>query len=120
MTFVYFDIIITSYKTLPILQLMVTRPLSAVGTCLIADPGIANSIPAKSHTFVDIDHEIIPTAILLPSSGFDKGCCQLQAKVCARSTGLLIKACFTTIARSLGRANYRRRQAVWQIADKIA
>ena len=29
-----------------------------------------------------------PTAILLPSAeSFKKGCCQLQAKVCARSTG---------------------------------
>ena len=44
--------------------------------------------PARSHTFVEIDHEIISTVILLPSTGsFKKGCCQLQAKVCARSTG---------------------------------
>ena len=42
----------------------------------------------KSHTFVEIDHEIISTVILLPSAeSFKKGCCQLQAKVCARSTG---------------------------------
>ena len=53
-----------------------------------ADPGVASSIPARSHTFVEIDHEIISTAILLPSAeSFKKGCCQLQAKVCARSTG---------------------------------
>ena len=33
-------------------------------------------------------HEIISTAILLPSpDSFKKGCCQLQAKVFARSTG---------------------------------
>ena len=33
-------------------------------------------------------HEIISTVILLPSAeSFKKGCCQLQAKVCARSTG---------------------------------
>ena len=51
---------------------------------LTADPGIASSIPARSHTFVEIDHEIISTIILLPSSeSFMKGCCQLQAKVCA-------------------------------------
>ena len=36
-------------------------------TCLTADPGVANSIPAPSHTFLEIDHEIISTAILLPS-----------------------------------------------------
>ena len=55
---------------------------------LTADPGVASSIPARSHTFVEIDHEIISTVILLPSAeSFKKGCCQLQAKVCARSTG---------------------------------
>ena len=45
--------------------------------------------------FVEIDHEIISTVILLPSAeSFKKGCCQLQAKVCARSTGyLLVQAC---------------------------
>ena len=36
-------------------------------TCLTADPGVASSIPARSHTFVEIDHEIISTTILLPS-----------------------------------------------------
>ena len=52
------------------------------------NPGVASSIPARSHTFVEIDHEIISTVILLPSSdSFKKGCCQLQAKVCARITG---------------------------------
>ena len=59
-------------------------------TCLVidakltADPGVASLIPAQSHTFVEIDHEIISTVILLPSAeSFMKGCCQLQAKVCA-------------------------------------
>ena len=56
--------------------------------CLTADPGVASSIPARYHTFVEIDHEIISTVILLPSTDlFKKGCCQLQAKVCARITG---------------------------------
>ena len=55
---------------------------------LTADPGVVSLISAQSHTFVEIDHEIIFTAILLPSAeSFKKGCCQLQAKVCARSTG---------------------------------
>ena len=55
---------------------------------LIADPGVASSIQAQSHTFMDIDHEIISTVILLPwAESFKKGCFQLQAKVCARSTG---------------------------------
>ena len=45
-------------------------------------------VAARSHTFVEIDHEIISTVILLPSAdSFKKGCCQLQAKVCAQITG---------------------------------
>ena len=53
-----------------------------------ADPGVASSIPARSHTFVEIAHEIISSVILLPSAeSFKKGCCQLQAKVSARCTG---------------------------------
>ena len=36
--------------------------------CLIADPGVASSIPARSHSFAEIDHEIISTTILLPSA----------------------------------------------------
>ena len=53
---------------------------------------VASSIPAPPHTFVEIDHEIILTVILLPSAeSFMKGCCQLQAKVCAR---LLVKCLF--------------------------
>ena len=31
----------------------------------IYDPGVASSIPARYHTFVEIDHEIISTVILL-------------------------------------------------------
>ena len=53
-------------------------------TCLTADPGVASLIPARSHTFVENDHEIISTVILLPSAdSFKKDCCQLQTKVCA-------------------------------------
>ena len=60
----------------------------ATDASLTADPGVASSIPARSHTFVEIDHEIISTVILLPSAeSFKKGFCQLQAKVCAQSTG---------------------------------
>ena len=60
----------------------------ATDACLTADPGVTSSIPVRSHTFVEIDHEMISTVILLPSAdSFKKGCCQLQAKVCARITG---------------------------------
>ena len=55
---------------------------------LTADPGVASSIRAQSHAFMEIDHEIISTVILLPSAeSFKKGCCQLQGKVCAQITG---------------------------------
>ena len=60
----------------------------ATDVCLTADPGVASLISVRSHTFVEIDHEIISTVILLPSADlFKKGCCQLQAKVCAQITG---------------------------------
>ena len=60
----------------------------ATDASLTADPGVANLIPARSHTFVEIGHEIISMVILLPSAeSFMKDCCQLLAKVCAQSTG---------------------------------
>ena len=59
----------------------------ATDVSLTADPGVASSISARSHTFVEIDHEIISTVILLTSAELFKKGCQLQAKVCARSTG---------------------------------
>ena len=84
-------------KTTPHFQLL---PMSKPGrvaqsvtclvtdACLTADPGVASLIPARYHTFVEIDHEINSTVILLPSADlFKKGCCQLQAKVCAQITG---------------------------------
>ena len=37
--------------------------------CLTADPMDASWIPAWSHTFEEIDHEMISTVILLPSAG---------------------------------------------------
>ena len=59
----------------------------ATDVSLTADPGAASSIPTGSHTFVEIDREIISMALLLPSAdSFKKGCCQLQAKVCTQST----------------------------------
>ena len=55
---------------------------------LTADPGVASLILSQSHTFMEIDYEIISTVILLPSAETSKNdCFQLQAKVCAHSTG---------------------------------
>ena len=59
----------------------------ATDVSLTADPGVECLIMAGSYTFMEIDHEIT-TVMLLPSAeSFKKGCCQLQAKVCAQSTG---------------------------------
>ena len=82
-------------------MLFITGPRSTVGNvpgyrCVSdCNPGVASLIPARSHTFVEIDHEIISTVILLPSAdSFKKGCCQLQVEACARITGyLLVQAC---------------------------
>ena len=62
---------------------------------LTANPGVASSIPSGSHTFLEIDHEIISTVIFLPSAeSYMKCCCQLQVKVCARIIGYpLVQAC---------------------------
>ena len=55
---------------------------------LTADPGVVSLIPAWSHSFVEIDHEIIcKVFFLLSTESFMKGCCQLQAKLCAQITG---------------------------------
>ena len=52
---------------------------------------------------MEIDHEIISTVILLPSAeSFKKGCCQLQAKVCARSTGRALTPLFGNEAGAHG------------------
>ena len=39
----------------------------AADACVTADPGVASSIPVWSHTFMEIDHEIISAIFLLPS-----------------------------------------------------
>ena len=63
----------------------------ATDASLTADPGVASLIPVRSHTFMEIDYEIISTVILLTSAeSFKKDCCLLQAKVCARCTGYLL------------------------------
>ena len=60
----------------------------ATDASLPADPGVTSSVPAQFHNLVEIDHEIISTVNLLPSTAsLKKVCSQLQAKVCARSSG---------------------------------
>ena len=66
-------------------------PWLATDASLTADPGVASLIPARSHTFVEIDYEIISTVILFPSAeSFKKVCCQFKAQVCALSTGYML------------------------------
>ena len=55
-------------KYLYILKLLDTFACLNAGMCLTADPGVRNWILAWSHTFVEIDQEIISTPILLPSA----------------------------------------------------
>ena len=54
---------------------IIPGPLAQSVTRPTSDPGVASSILARSHTFVEIDHEIISTDCLFKKS------CQLQAKV---------------------------------------
>ena len=69
-------------------------------TCLTAISGVASSIPARSHTFVEIDHERISTVILLPSADlFKKGCCQLSESMC---TNYSLSACSSLPRKKCG------------------
>ena len=47
----------------------------ATDACLTADPRVASSIPVRSHTFMEIDHEMISMVILLPSADSFKRAC---------------------------------------------
>ena len=49
----------------------------ATDASMTADPGVASSIPALSYNFMEIDHEMIATVFLLPSTkSLKKGCCK--------------------------------------------
>ena len=55
---------------------IIWEPQHTTDACLTADSGVMSLIPAQSHTFMEIDHEIISTVILLLSAdSFKKGCC---------------------------------------------
>ena len=56
--------------------------------CMTADSGVVSLIPGGSHTFLDIDHEMISMVIIIPSpDSFKKCCCQIQVKLHAQITG---------------------------------
>ena len=64
------DMVVLSTNT----QTAQSVPCLATDASVTADPGVASSILARSHTFVETDHEIISTVILLPSAeSFKKG-----------------------------------------------
>ena len=86
-------ILLTFIKLPFVIKIFVPDSLAQLVKCLAtdasltADPGVASSIPAQSHTFGEIDHEIISMVILDSAESFKKGCCQLQGKVYAGRTG---------------------------------
>ena len=45
-------------------MLKLPGPLAQTVASLIVDPGVVSFIPALSHKFVEIDHEIFSTVIL--------------------------------------------------------
>ena len=55
-----------SFQTTPRILGCIAQSVTCLATdaCLTADPGVASSIPAGYHTFVEIDHEIMSTVIL--------------------------------------------------------
>ena len=58
-----------------------------------ADPEVESLIPAWSHTFVEIDHEIISTVILLLPL-IQEGLLSVTREHCAQSTGNLLSQAF--------------------------
>ena len=63
--------------------------------------GVASSIPARSHTFVEIDHEIIFTVILLPSAdSFKKGCLSVTSE--SMCTNYWLTACSSLPRKKCG------------------
>ena len=69
---------------------------------LTADPGVASLIPAWSHTFVEIDHEIISTVFLLPSAdSFKKGLLSVTSE--SMCTNYWLTACSSLPRKSVVR-----------------
>ena len=58
-------------------------------TCLTGDPGVGRLTPVRSHTFMEIDHKIISTAILHLSADSRSLSVSSESIFCALSTGYL-------------------------------
>ena len=78
--------VVSSVDILPF-YLALLGPVPQSVTCLTADPGVASLVPAWSHTFAEIDHEIISTAILFPSADWKSVDVSHKLKVCGQITG---------------------------------
>ena len=52
--------------------------------CLTADTGVTSLILARSYTFMEIDHEIISTAILLPSADSRRVVVSYRQSMCTK------------------------------------
>ena len=71
LAFFQFALLFSLYRSNKTHKMMKPGRVAQSVTCLAtdakltADPGVASSIPARSHTFVEIEHEIISTVILL-------------------------------------------------------
>ena len=73
----------------------------ATDACLTADPRVASSIPARSHTFVGIDHEIISKVILFPyADSFKKGCLSVTSE--SMCTNYWLTACSSLPRKKCG------------------
>ena len=69
------------------------------------DPGVASSIPVRSHTFVEIDHKMISTVILLPStdSFIQEGLLSVTSE--SMCTNYWLTACSSLPRKKCGKVN---------------
>ena len=79
----------------------VTQQVTCLTTdvCQAADPGVVSLIPAQSHTFVEIDHEIISN-VILPPQPIQEGLFAAYSSMYVAKLWLLIV--LTHLARRLG------------------
>ena len=77
----------------------------ATDAYLTADPGAASSIPVRSHTFVEIDHEMISTVIRLPSadSFIQEGLLSVTSE--SMCTNYRLTACSSLPRKKCGKVN---------------
>ena len=101
------DLIATPYSMMPTPYLMmppgrVAQSVTCLATdaCLTADPGVASSIPARYHTVVEIDHEIISTVILLPSADIQEGLLSVTSE--SMCTNYWLTACSSLPRKKCG------------------